>query len=149
MNLSQIATIVAAKSLVKSKEVIEAGTYDLDVTLEVTVRGTVTQNPEELNAATTSVPLLSVLALVLQKSGITREHSMRLLREALGEAMLEGKDKNAAISEHVKGMEEVIKIVKKEVIDQLPQVVRKGKLLAKDVDIDVKVLSSVSDAVEA
>ena len=55
------------------------GTHYLDEVLTIHVSGSVQKQADSLVAATTSLPFLSIIAFLLEKSGVTREHSLRML----------------------------------------------------------------------
>ena len=52
------------------------GTHYLDEVLTIHVSGSVQKQADSLVAATTSLPFLSIIAFLLEKSGVTREHSL-------------------------------------------------------------------------
>ena len=116
---------------------LEPGQYYCDELLTVRVSGTVEKKDDEFAAPTVSIPLVSTLALFWEKSGITRDHALRMLREAITEAMLDGVKEDANIESHVKDVDAAIKAVRTDLINQLPKMRRTGKVITKDLTVSV------------
>ena len=60
-----------------------------------------------------------------------------MLREAISEAMVEGADKSERIEARMKDVDAAIKAVKDELIAKLPKVPRSGRLVTKDLQVEV------------
>jgi hypothetical protein len=116
---------------------LEPGRHFCDEVLTVRVTGTVEKLEEELVAPTVSIPLIPTLALFWQKCGVTRDHALRMLREALTEAMLDGVKEDAHIQDRVKDVDAAIKAVRTELIERLPKMRRGGKLITKGLTVIV------------
>jgi hypothetical protein len=116
---------------------LEPGRHHFDEVLTVRVNGTVEKQADQLVAPTTSVPLILTLALFWEKAGITREHALNMLREAITEAMVDGADKNERIESRMRDVEAAVKAVKDELIAKLPKVRRSGKVVTKDLVVEV------------
>ncbi len=116
---------------------LDPGRHYFDDVLTIRVSGTVEKQADQLVAPTTSVPLIPTLALFWEKAGIAREHAMNMLREAITEAMTEGTDKNERIESHINDVEAAIKAVKDELIAKLPKARRSGKVVTKDLDVEI------------
>jgi hypothetical protein len=114
---------------------LSPGRHYFDEVLTVRVTGTVEKQADQLVAPTTSVPLILTLALFWEKAGITREHALNMLREAITEAMIEGADKNERIEARLKDVEAAVKAVKYELIAKLPKAKRSGKVVTKDLRV--------------
>ena len=84
---------------------LEPGRHYCDEVLTVRVTGTVEKGHDEFVAPTVSIPLIPTLALFWEKCGITRDHALRMLREAITEAMLDGVKDDGHIQSHVKDVE--------------------------------------------
>ena len=122
----------------KDEEIdLDLGRHYFDEVLTIRVSGTVEKQGDQLVAPTTSVPLIPTLALFWEKAGIAREHAMNMLREAITEAMTEGTDKNERIESHINDVETAIKAVKDELIAKLPKARRSGKVVTKDLDVEI------------
>ena len=116
---------------------LDLGRHYFDDVLTIRVSGTVEKQADQLVAPTTSVPLIPTLALFWEKAGIAREHAMNMLREAITEAMTEGTDKNERIESHINDVETAIKAVKDELIAKLPKARRSGKVVTKDLEVEI------------
>jgi hypothetical protein len=114
-----------------------AGRYYCDELLTVRISGTVEKKDDEFAAPTVSIPLIPTLALFWEKCGITRDHALRMLREAITEAMLDGVKEDAKIESHIKDVDAAIKAVRNDLINQLPKMRRTGKLITKDLTVSV------------
>lgn len=116
---------------------LDSGRHYFDEVLTVRVTGSVEKQADQLVAPTTSVPLILTLALFWEKAGITREHALNMLRAAITEAMVEGADKSERIEARMKDVEAAVKAVKDELIAKLPKVRRSGKVITKDLAVEV------------
>ena len=114
-----------------------AGKHHFDEVVTVRVSGTVEKQNDQLVAPTTSIPLLLTIALLFQKSGATRENNLRLLRDVLELAMQEGADKDDQIKSYIKDCEAMVAAVKEQLISKLPKVKRSGRVVAKDLCVEV------------
>ena len=118
---------------------LEPGRYHCDELLTVRISGTVEKKDDEFAAPTVSIPLIPTLALFWEKCGITRDHALRMLREAITEAMLDGVKEDANIQSHIKDVDASIKAVRNDLINQLPKMRRTGKVITKDLTVSVMV----------
>ena len=100
---------------------LEPGRYFCDEVLTVRVTGTVEKKDDEFAAPTVSIPLIPTLALFWEKCGVTRDYALRMLREAITEAMLDGVKEDDHIQSHIKDVEAAIKAVRTDLIDGLPK----------------------------
>lgn len=116
---------------------LAAGEHHVDEVLTVRVSGTVEKQNDQHVAPTTSIPLLLTIALLFQKSGATRDNNLRMLREAITEAMQDGGDKDENIKSYIKDCEATVQAVKEQLISRLPKVKRAGRLITKDLRVDV------------
>ena len=116
---------------------IDPGRHHVDEVLTIRVSGTVEKQADQLVAPTTSIPLVPTLALFWEKAGITRDHALKMLRDAITEAMAEGADKNEWIEARMKDVEVAIKAIKDELIAKLPKAKRSGKVVTKDLEVEI------------
>jgi len=123
---------------------LDPGRHYFDEVLTVRVSGTVEKQPDQLVAPTTSIPLIPTLALFWEKAGITRERALNMLREAITEAMTVGTDMNERIEARINDVETAIKAVKDDLIAKLPKARRSGKVVTRDLDVEIL---SVADEV--
>jgi hypothetical protein len=122
---------------------LEPGRYYCDELLTVRITGTVENKEDEFAAPTVSIPLIPTLALFWEKCGITRDHALRMLRESITEAMLDGVKEDAKIESHIKDVDAAIKAVRNDLINQLPKMRRTGKVITKDLAVSVLVATDV------
>ena len=116
---------------------MEPGRYYCDELLTVRVTGTVEKKDDEFAAPTVSIPLIPTIALFWEKCGITRDHALRMLREAITEAMLDGVKEDDHFQSHIKDVDAAIKAVRTDLINQLPKMRRTGKVITKDLIVSV------------
>lgn len=117
---------------------LDVGTHFVDETFLVHISGTVAKQNDAMVAPTTSLPLIPILALFWEKSGICRDHALRMLREAITEAMESGTTtKNEQIKARVNDIETAVKAVKTDLIAKLPKQRRAGRVITKDLEIEV------------
>ena len=99
------------------------------------VSGVVEKKEDEFVAPTVPIPLIPTLALFWEKCGVTRDHALRMLREAITEAMLDGVKEDGHIQSRVKDVEAAVAAIRSELIDRLPKLRRTGKLITKDLTV--------------
>lgn len=116
---------------------LEPGRYYCDEVLTVRLTGFVEKKDDEFIAPTISIPLIPTLALFWEKCGITRDYALRMLREAITEAMLDGVKEDGHIQAHIKDVDAAIKAVRTDLINRLPKMRRTGKLMTKDLTVTV------------
>jgi hypothetical protein len=122
------------------------GVHFIDEEFTVRLRGSVTKEGDQLATPTVAVPLISVLALFWEKAGLARDEAMGLLREALIEAMDEGRNQDAEIKSRIDDVSAAISAVRNDLLAQLPKMPRAGRTLTKNLRITV---TPVAAAVEA
>ena len=116
---------------------LEVGTTFVDEVITIHVSGSVTKHADQMVAATTSIPMLSVLALFWEKCGVSRDHALRMLREAITEAIQDGKSKDEQIEARIKDVEKAVEAVKTELIAKLPKQKRAGRIVTKDLEVEI------------
>ena len=116
---------------------LNVGKTFVDETFLVHVSGTVVKQNDAMVSPTTSIPLIPVLALFWEKSGICRDHALRMLKEAITEAMsANGKTKGEHIEARIKDVEASVKAVRSGLLAELPKVRRSGRVITKDLEIE-------------
>lgn len=129
---------LVAKSWKDAELDLEPGTHFVDETFLVHVSGTVVKQNDAMVAPTTSLPLIPILALFWEKSGICRDHALRMLKEAITEAMESGSTtKNEQIKARIKDVEASVSAIKTDLIAELPKQRRAGRVITKDLQIEV------------
>jgi hypothetical protein len=122
----------------KDKELaLDPGAHYIDDVITIHVSGTVVKQKDAMVAPTTSLPTIMVLALFWEKAGITRDHALRMLKEAVTEAMANGKDKDEQIEARIKDVEAAVKAVREDLIAKLPKQKRAGRVITKDLHVEV------------
>ena len=116
---------------------LEVGTSFVDEVITIHVSGSVEKKGDQMVAPTTSLPLITILALFWEKSGIARDHALRMLREAITEAMENGNTKTERIEARMKDVEAAVKAVKTDLIAKLPKQKRSGRVITKDLQIAI------------
>lgn len=94
----------------------------------VTVDAEVKIGEDHEYTPTVAIPLKAALALVLEKSGFTRERSAELLVEAMTEAIEGGKKAESAVADKLLEVEIAMDRVAKQIAKKLPKRVRKGRV---------------------
>ena len=125
---------------------LSPGTHFIDEEFVVRLSGYVEKQADQQITPTTSVPLISVLALFWEKSGIAQDEAIRLLRESITEAMQENACKNCRIKSRIDDVNAAVEAVKKDLLAELPKVPRAGRTITKGLNISVKSLE-LADAV--
>ena len=69
--------------------------------------------------------------------GIARDHALRILREAITDATANGRTKSEQIEARMKDVEVAVKAVKTDLIAKLPKQRRSGRVITKDLQIEV------------
>jgi len=131
-----------AKSWKNETADLPVGRHNIDEALLVRVRGEIEKHDDQMIAPTVSIPLVSVLAFFWERAGIERDVAMSMLREAITEAMTEGRKEDAAVLKRIEDVETAIKAVKSDLIATLPKMPRNGKLDTSRLTIQVLALSS-------
>lgn len=117
---------------------LEPGEHYFDEVMNVRVTGSVEKKDDMYVAPTTSLPTILTLALFWQKSGVTGDHALAMLKEAITEAMTNGSSKGDEIAARVKDVEKAVETVKKDLIAKLPKQRRSGRVITKNVEVTVE-----------
>ena len=126
-----------AKAWKNEKAAFAPGKHYIEEEFLVRLSGSVEQRPDELAAPTVSIPLIPALALFWEKAGIARGPALQMLKQALLEAMDKGTKEDPSIQERMKDVEAAMKAIRKDLIAELPPMRRSGKLLMKDLDVEI------------
>jgi hypothetical protein len=128
---------LVAKAWKNEKADLEPGRHHVDEEFLVRISGSVEQRPDEFAAPTVSIPLVPALALFWEKAGIARGPALEMLKQALREAMNKGAKEDPDIQARMKDIEVATKAIRKDLIAELPPMKRTGKLLVKDLDVEI------------
>ena len=143
--LSTLKSLVA-KSWKDEDAELEPGKHFFDEEFVVRVSGSVEQRPDELVAPTVSIPLIPALALFWEKAGIARGPALEMLKQALLEAMDKGLKEDPNIQDRMKDVEAATKAIRQDLIAKLPPMKRSGKLLLKDLDVEIVPVGALAAA---
>ena len=127
---------------------LEPGHHEFDETLTIRVTGSIEKMDDQYIAPTTSLPTILTLALFWQKCGVTRDHALNMLKEAITEAMINGKNKDTEIAARIKDVEMAVESIKRDLIAKLPKQKRSGRVVTKNLTIEVEPVLEESFAVE-
>ena len=126
---------------------LESGHHEFDESITIRVSGSIEKMGDQYVAPTTSLPTILTLALFWQKCGVTRDHALNLLKEAITEALTSGTNKDTEIAARVKDVEKAVEAVKRDLIAKLPKQKRAGRVVTKNLSIEVKPVREESFAV--
>jgi hypothetical protein len=135
------AKALIAKSWKNEDAELSVGKHEVNETLIVRVRGQVEKHDDQQIAPTVSIPMVSVLAYFWEKVGLERDAAMTMLREAITEAMNDGRNEDSSVLKRIEDVEAAIKAVRSELLSRLPKMHRSGRLDTKNLCIDVLALS--------
>ena len=116
---------------------LDPGRHYFDDVLTIRVSGTVGKAKRPIGRSHHQRPFDPDACSLLGKAGIAREHALNMLREAITEAMTEGTDKSERIEARMKDVETAVKAVKDELIAKLPKARRSGKVVTKDLEVEI------------
>ena len=126
---------------------LESGVHNYDDIITIRITGSVQKMDDQFVAPTTSLPTILTLALFWQKCGVTRDHALNMLREAITEALTSGKDKDTEIAARVKDVEKAVDSIKRDLIAKLPKQKRAGRVVTKNLTVEVEPVLEESFAV--
>ena len=125
------------KAWKNAKSDLKPGKHYVEEEFLVRISGSVEQLPDELAAPTVSIPLIPALALFWEKAGIARGPALQMLKQALLEAMDKGAKEDPDIQVRMKDIEAATNAIRKDLIAELPPMRRAGKLLMKELDVEI------------
>ena len=126
---------------------LEPGHHEFDEEITIRVTGSVQKMDDQYVAPTTSLPTILTLALFWQKCGVTRDHALNMLKEAVTEALTSGKDKDTEIASRMKDVEKAVEAIKRDLIAKLPKQKRAGRVITKNLTIEVEPVLEESFAI--
>ncbi len=135
--MTNLFKALIAKAWKDQEANLSPGTHFIDEEFIVRLSGYVEKQAEQQITPTTSVPLISVLALFWEKSGLAQDTALKLLREAITEAMDDNACKNCRIKSRIEDVNSAVEAVKKDLLAELPKVTRAGRTITKRLQISV------------
>jgi hypothetical protein len=124
---------------------LDVGRHWVDETVVVRVSGTVERHEDQWIAPTVSIPLIPVVAFLLERLGIERNRAVMILREAITEAMRANVEESPSIKSKMDDVAEAVAAVKRDLIGELPKMRRTGRTDVTDLRITVNELTPVSE----
>ncbi|MEI6257039.1 MAG: hypothetical protein WCQ77_10395 [Planctomycetota bacterium] len=109
------------------------------------IKGSVERHEEQLIAPTVSIPLIPTIAFFWDRLGVEKDAAMRVLREAITEAMQLQTNESPAIKSRIDDVAEAVAAVKRDLISELPKMRRTGKTDVSDLRVTITELTPVSE----
>lgn len=142
------------KEAKRTRDEIPVGTHEIDETVSLHIKGTMSVLEDEDYGPTAEIPLKVSLALFMRYAGVTGDLAMSALTKAMKEAMeiqglpaKERKTKLAAIRE-IADLETAEQKVQKS-LDELPGKTRKGRVITRALVQEVSILKGPAKAMES
>lgn len=132
-----IAKILEAEAK-QEREDIDPGEYKIKDLYFLDVNARVNVRENEKYTPTVSIPLKSTLALFMQYTGVTGDHAVRALQQAMTDALEQKEKGDKAVKNKVKEVENVEKKVKEQVTSKLPKKDRKGAVSVEGTVLECK-----------
>lgn len=136
-----------AKSWKNQTPDLAPGRHFVDEVLTVRIHGYVEKGEDQMVVPTVSIPLVPTLALLIEKCGINGDDALEILREAITEAISENASKDKKIQGRITHIDKAIASVKKDLIAKLPKMHRSGRVVVKDLEVEVSQQTELIDAV--
>ena len=136
MNHEVLCKALAAEfdNLKKSNDKVRAGTYDLTSVVTIEINGSVTQASDVLATPTCEIPLLAVLARVIEKTGWAGDLVAKYITEAATEAITAGEPGGKYIEYTKASLEKV----REAITSKLPKKPKAGSMTRS---LDMKIVS--------
>jgi len=130
--VQQIALFKSFEKLVKGPPLVavEAGTYSIDVWVELALRGGVTRKPDVEYTPTVKIPLYSTLGFLLDELGIKGEKARAVLAKCMSKSLKHGADAGRLIRERIEDLQFAEAQVQK-LTGALPKEIRAGATTAE------------------
>ena len=122
---SNIEALALTKAGIKADRP-DPGKHEVDFIARIT--GSVNVAADTERTPTVSIPMKEVLAIFIQRSGVTREASVKLLKEAMTEALKDGGTKGTGAIDAAADIEMASKDIVAEVTSALPKTPVKGRV---------------------
>ena len=125
-----------AKCWKNEKLSLETGTHMIDEIVSFRISGAVEKKEDQFVAPTVSIPWVAAVGLLLEKIGVGGDDAVESLREAIEEAMEQGKDTERNIQDRMGDVESAISMVRENLLEQLPKKRRAGSVITKDLSVE-------------
>jgi hypothetical protein len=124
---------------------LEVGRHWIEEIVVLRVKGTVERHEDQWISPTVSIPLIPTIAFFWDRLGVEKDAAMRVLREAITEAMRLHTNESPAIKSRIDDVAEAVAAVKRDLISELPKMRRTGKTDVSDLRVTVNELTPVSE----
>lgn len=133
--LNDATTVAIAKVFEKKAKSIrlQPGHWPVAAKVVIDLSGEIVKGDDVVYTPTVDIPMLTTLALVLEKAGFMRERAKELLIDAMTEALVLEEKGSEIVAERVKDIESAMEHVR-EVTAALPKKIRQG---ATNVSVEV------------
>jgi hypothetical protein len=128
---------------------LDVGRHWVDETIVVRVSGTVERHEDQWIAPTVSIPLIPTIAFFWDRLGVAKDAALRVLREAITEAMRLQTNESPAIKSRMDDVAEAVAAVKRDLIGELPKMRRAGRMDVGDLQVSLNELTPVSEPLYA
>ena len=128
---------------------LDVGRHWVDETVVVRVSGAVERHEDQWIAPTISIPLIPTIAFFWDRLGVEKDAAMRVLREAITEAMLAKTNESPSITSKMADVAEAVAAVKRDLICELPKMRRTGMTDVSDLQVSLNELTPVSEPLYA
>jgi hypothetical protein len=128
---------------------LDVGRHWIDETVVLRVSGMVERHDDQWIAPTISIPLIPTLAFFWERLGVEKDQAMRVLRDAITEAMRMQTNESPAIKSKMDDVAEALAAVKRDLIGELPKMRRSGRTDVSDLRVTVNALTPVSEPLYA
>ena len=128
---------------------LDVGRHWIEETVVVRVKGSVERHEDQWIAPTVSIPLIPTIAFFWDRLGVEKDAAMRVLREAITEAMHLETNESPAIKSRIDDVAEAVAAVKRDLISELPKMRRTGKTDVSDLRVTITELTPVSEPLYA
>lgn len=140
VNNNALMKAVAAELETMTKGIrIPEGLHTFDEVITLRVSGSAMQLEDQLFTPTAEIPMLAVLARVLERTGWSGDHVAKYLTEAITEALNAGEP----VGEYIEHTKEAMRKVREKITNKLPKKTRTGAF-RKTVKIDVLTVESAN-----
>jgi hypothetical protein len=139
------ALAAALGKMAKASGHLAAGIYMVDETITLRVKGDVKKSQDEEYVPTIAMPVKAIMATLLPRLGATREAAMKVLVEAMTEAVSMEQQGDEALKARMKDVDSAFETVAA-VLDALPPKSRTGKTVC---DVVVEISADGIDRVAA
>jgi len=128
---------------------LDVGRHWVDETVVVRVSGTVERHEDQWIAPTVSIPLIPTIAFFWDRLGVEKDAAMRVLHDAIAEAMHMQTNESPAIKSKMDDVAEAVAAVKRDLISELPKMRRAGRTDVSDLRVTVNELTPVAEPLYA